>query len=155
MSAKRAGVPWGKKVGGNTFHWCTRRTGAIRLLRTGTSSDIVSVVQAIGGWKDSDMLLREYNEVTQDEMRAAIEKLHGVVEVSVEFQTEEETWVWILETLQRRGESIYGGENEIAHETATKLITSMTPSALGFVLLGSLADFIDLKRELDEIRGIS
>jgi len=76
--AKRAGVPWGKKVGGNTFHWSTRRTGAIRLLRTGTSSDIVSVVQAIGGWKDSDMLLREYNEVTQDEMRAAIEKLHGV-----------------------------------------------------------------------------
>jgi len=76
--AARVKVPWGKKVGGNTFHWSTRRTGAIRLLRTGTSSDIVSVVQAIGGWKDSDMLLREYNEVTQDEMRAAIEKLHGV-----------------------------------------------------------------------------
>lgn len=76
--AHRAGVDWGKKVGGNTFHWSTRRTGAIRLLRTGTSSDIVSVVQAIGGWVGSEMLLKEYNEVTQDEMRAAIEKLHGV-----------------------------------------------------------------------------
>jgi integrase len=77
-TAKRAGVPWGKKVGGNTFHWSTRKTGAIRLLRTGTSNDIVSVVQRIGGWADADVLLQDYNEVTADEMRAAIEKLHGV-----------------------------------------------------------------------------
>ena len=76
--AVRAGVPWGKRMGGNTFHWATRRTGAIRLLRTGTSNDIVSVVQAIGGWADSQMLLKEYNEVTRDEMAAAVAKLHGV-----------------------------------------------------------------------------
>jgi integrase len=76
-TAKRAGVPWGRATGGNTFHWATRRTGAIRLLRTGTSNDIVSVVQAIGGWAGSDTA-EGYNGVTQDEMHAAVQKLHGV-----------------------------------------------------------------------------
>jgi len=76
-AAERAGVPWGKKVGGNTFHWATRKTGAVRLLRTGTSNDIVSVVQAIGGWADSRVLLDVYNEVTHDEMAAAVAKLHN------------------------------------------------------------------------------
>lgn len=70
-AARRSGVAWGKKAGGNTFHWATRRTGATRLLRRG-GEGIVGAVAAIGGWRDPSMLLKEYEEVTLDDMRKAM-----------------------------------------------------------------------------------
>lgn len=73
-AARRAGVPWGKKAGGNTFHWGTRRTGATRLLRDGVDPGVVA---AIGGWKDPTMLLKEYQAVTLADMQAGIARLHA------------------------------------------------------------------------------
>lgn len=44
-----AGVPYGRKLQGITFHAATRRTGASRMLARGAD---IKTVQSIGGWKD-------------------------------------------------------------------------------------------------------
>jgi hypothetical protein len=67
-AAARAGVPWGKKADGTTFHWATRRTGATRYLETIGEKGIATVT-AMGGWTTPRMLLEEYNEVTQEAMQ--------------------------------------------------------------------------------------
>jgi integrase len=62
---KKAGLAYGRKNGGLTFHWATRRTGATRyLLERGAP---ISAVQKQGNWKHPEMLLRIYAEARQDD----------------------------------------------------------------------------------------
>lgn len=68
----RAGVPYGRAVGGLTFHWSTRRTGATRMIRKG-GEKAIGVVQQIGGWKDPTVLIGIYQETITPEMVAAVE----------------------------------------------------------------------------------
>lgn len=56
---KRAHVRYGWKVGGITFHWATRKTGATRLIQAGAP---IPSVQRQGNWKTSDVLLSIYAE---------------------------------------------------------------------------------------------
>lgn len=48
-ACRLAGVPYGRKLQGITFHSATRRTGASRMLARGAD---LTTVQSIGGWKD-------------------------------------------------------------------------------------------------------
>ena len=65
---KKAGLPYGKTKGGLTFHWATRQTGATRYLID--QAKPLPAVQAQGGWKDPEMLLRIYAEArNQDQLR--------------------------------------------------------------------------------------
>lgn len=67
---KKAGLRYGRKVGGLTFHWATRRTGATRyLLDKGAP---ISVVQKQGNWKHPEMLLQIYAEARQDDQLAMV-----------------------------------------------------------------------------------
>ena len=62
---QKAGLKYGRKHGGLTFHWATRRTGATRyLLEKGAP---ISAVQKQGNWKHPEMLLRIYAEARQDD----------------------------------------------------------------------------------------
>lgn len=65
-----AGVPYGKKAGGLTFHWATRRTGATRLLVKRKAS--VPAVQRQGNWKTPDVLLGIYAEADREDQRRAV-----------------------------------------------------------------------------------
>lgn len=65
-AARRAGIR--EKIG---FH-ALRRSGATNLLRSGVP---LKVVQQVGGWKRPDVLLECYQEVTQDDLRAAVDRL--------------------------------------------------------------------------------
>lgn len=56
----RAGVPYGKKIGGLTFHWSTRKTGATRMIVEHGKS--IPAVQRQGNWKSSDVLMKIYTE---------------------------------------------------------------------------------------------
>ncbi len=67
---KAAGVPYGKKAGGLTFHWATRRTGATRLLVKRKAS--VPAVQRQGNWKTPDVLLSIYAEADREDQQKAI-----------------------------------------------------------------------------------
>lgn len=62
---KKAELPYGRKLGGLTFHWATRKTGATRYLLE--KKDALPAVQAQGGWKDPEMLLRIYAEARRDD----------------------------------------------------------------------------------------
>lgn len=66
-----ADVPYGKKKGGITFHWATRRTGATRLLM-GRKPVPVPVVQRHGNWKNPDVLLSIYAEAGRDDLLKAV-----------------------------------------------------------------------------------
>jgi integrase len=68
----RAGVAYGRKVDGVTLHWATRRTGATRMLRR-LGEQGIAVVQQIGGWKNVNVLLGIYRDVSTAEKRAAVE----------------------------------------------------------------------------------
>src|ERR1043166_4056608 len=65
-----AKLPYGKKQGGITFHWATRRTGATRLL-VGKRVP-VSVVQQQGHWKTPDVLLKIYSEAQRGDLLKAV-----------------------------------------------------------------------------------
>lgn len=66
----RAGLPYGRKVDGLTFHWATRRTGATRmLLKKGIS---VPAVQRQGTWKNPDVLLQIYAEAGKADLLKAV-----------------------------------------------------------------------------------
>jgi integrase len=71
-ACKRAGVAYGRKVDGVTLHWATRRTGATRMLRR-LGEQGIAVVQQIGGWKNVNVLLGIYRDVSTAEKRAAVE----------------------------------------------------------------------------------
>ena len=66
----KAGIPYGRKAGGITFHWATRRTGATRMLQRGVD---LKTVQAIGHWKSADVVLDIYAETTSRAARQAVE----------------------------------------------------------------------------------
>jgi len=61
-------VPFGK--GGITFHGATRKTGATRLLVDQGRS--VAIVQALGNWKNPDVLLNIYTEAQRADLLAAV-----------------------------------------------------------------------------------
>lgn len=65
----RAGVPYGKKTGGLTFHWATRKTGATRLVMAGAP---IPAVQRQGNWKSPEVLLGIYAEADRKAQKAAI-----------------------------------------------------------------------------------
>jgi integrase len=67
---EEADIPYGKKAGGITFHWATRRTGATRLLVKRRVS--VPVVQRLGNWKTPDVLLEIYAEADRKDLLAAV-----------------------------------------------------------------------------------
>jgi integrase len=62
----RAGVPYGRKIGGLTFH-CLRHTGASRMLNRG--ADIKTVAE-IGNWKDWRILQRYLHPIGDARERA-------------------------------------------------------------------------------------
>lgn len=69
-ACERAGLPYGRKHDGITFHWATRRTGATRmLLKKGIS---VPAVQRQGTWKNPDVLLQIYAEAGKADLLKAV-----------------------------------------------------------------------------------
>lgn len=69
-ACQKAGVPYGRKQNGVTFHWATRRTGATRMLQRGAD---IKAVQAVGHWKRPDVMLDIYAETTATNARRAVE----------------------------------------------------------------------------------
>ena len=67
---KKAGVTYGRKQGGITFHWATRRTGATRLLIA--KGQPIPVVQRLGDWKHPDVLLAIYAEAQREDLLKAV-----------------------------------------------------------------------------------
>jgi len=66
----KAGLRYGRRQGGLTFHWATRRTGATRyLLEKGSP---ISAVQKQGNWKHPEMLLRIYAEARREDQLAMV-----------------------------------------------------------------------------------
>jgi integrase len=66
----RAGLPWGRRQSGITFHWATRRTGATRLIRDRRVD--LKTVQQIGGWKRPEVMLDIYAETNDEALLAAV-----------------------------------------------------------------------------------
>lgn len=65
-----AGLPYGRKVGGLTFHWATRRTGATRLVVDQRAS--IPAVQRQGNWKTPETLLGIYTEADRKAQQQAV-----------------------------------------------------------------------------------
>jgi hypothetical protein len=65
-----AGLKYGRKHGGLTFHWATRRTGATRLVVDRRAS--IPAVQRQGNWKTADTLLGIYTEADRQAQRQAL-----------------------------------------------------------------------------------
>jgi integrase len=65
-----AGLTYGRKQGGLTFHWATRRTGATRLVVERHAS--IPAVQRQGNWKTPDTLLSIYTEADRKAQKQAI-----------------------------------------------------------------------------------
>lgn len=69
----KAGVPYGRKTGGLTFHWATRRTGATRMLIQKRVP--LPAVQRQGTWKNPDVLLQIYAEADRKSLLNAVAPL--------------------------------------------------------------------------------
>jgi integrase len=69
-TCERAGVTYGRKVGGITFH-VFRHTGATRMIAAGVD---LKTVQEIGGWSDLRQLMR-YLHPSADRLRTAVEAI--------------------------------------------------------------------------------
>lgn len=67
-ACQRAKVPYGRAVGGVTFHTATRATGATRLLRAGVDP---KTVQSIGNWASFDQM-GDYLQTDMRLKRAAV-----------------------------------------------------------------------------------
>lgn len=67
---KDAGLKYGRKHGGLTFHWATRRTGATRLVVDRRAS--IPAVQRQGNWKTPETLLGIYTEADRKAQQQAI-----------------------------------------------------------------------------------
>jgi hypothetical protein len=66
----KAHVPYGKKGGGITFHWATRRSGATRLLVKQNAP--LPAVQRQGNWKTPAVLLAIYAEADRQDQQDAV-----------------------------------------------------------------------------------
>lgn len=64
---KAAHVSYGRRKGGITFHWATRKTGATRLIVQHGAP--VPAVQRQGNWKTSDVLMSIYAQADRDAQR--------------------------------------------------------------------------------------
>lgn len=69
-ACRAAGLVYGRKRGGITFYWATRRTGASRMIQRQVD---IKTVQAVGHWKHPDVVLEIYAETTTAAMRRAVE----------------------------------------------------------------------------------
>lgn len=67
---KEAGLKYGRKHGGLTFHWATRRTGATRLVVDRRAS--IPAVQRQGNWKTADTLLGIYTDADRKAQQQAV-----------------------------------------------------------------------------------
>lgn len=67
---QKAGLKYGRKHGGLTFHWATRRTGATRLVVDRRAP--IPAVQRQGNWKTPETLLGIYTEADRTAQRKAI-----------------------------------------------------------------------------------
>lgn len=67
-----AGVPYGRRFGGLTFHWGTRRTGTTRMLTRGVD---IGTVQKVGRWKTPGVVLGIYHELLDEKAAAAVESV--------------------------------------------------------------------------------
>lgn len=65
-----AGVRYGRRTGGVTWHWATRRTGASRMIRRKVD---LGTVQDVGHWKDPEVVLEIYRESFSEEAARAVE----------------------------------------------------------------------------------
>jgi hypothetical protein len=65
---KDAGIPYGRAIGGVTFHTATRGTGATRLLRAGVDP---KTVMGAGNWKDVRSMM-DYAELDAERVSAAV-----------------------------------------------------------------------------------
>jgi len=74
-AAARARVPWGRKHGGNVFHWATRTTGATRMVDQGGEGVLKAVAQ-MGGWKNTFMLEKTYHLVKAADLDAIVDRLN-------------------------------------------------------------------------------
>lgn len=70
LLCEKADLPYGRKTGGITFHWATRRTGATRMLMAKRVP--LPVVQRLGNWKHPDVLLDIYAEAGKNDLLAAV-----------------------------------------------------------------------------------
>lgn len=70
LLCRDAKLTYGKKKGGITFHWATRRTGATRLLVE--KRQPVPIVQKLGNWKKSKVLLDIYTEADRTDLLKAV-----------------------------------------------------------------------------------
>lgn len=67
---EQAGLKYGRKDGGLTFHWATRRTGATRMLVERRVP--VPAVQRQGNWKTPEVLLQIYAEADKRALLQAV-----------------------------------------------------------------------------------
>lgn len=65
---KQAGIPYGRKQHGVTFHWATRRSGATDLVVK--QHQPLATVQAQGGWRKPETLIGIYNEARREDKLA-------------------------------------------------------------------------------------
>ncbi len=66
-------IPYGRAIGGITFHTATRATGATRMLRAGVDP---KTVQAVGNWKSFEQM-GEYLLTDPERMQAAVNLIGG------------------------------------------------------------------------------
>ena len=69
----KAGVRYGRKQGGLTFHAATRHTGATRMAAAGVD---LRTIQEVGGWANLSML-QKYVHPASQALRDAVEKVGG------------------------------------------------------------------------------
>jgi hypothetical protein len=62
-------IPYGRRKGGLTFHWATRRTGLTRML---TRRVDLGTAQKIGRWKTPAVVLGVYHELIDEVAHAAV-----------------------------------------------------------------------------------
>lgn len=65
-------IPYGRKAGGITFHWATRRTGATRMLNRGVG---LLTVQKVGHWATANVVSSIYHELIDDVAQDAVESV--------------------------------------------------------------------------------
>jgi integrase len=62
-------IPYGRRAGGLTFHWATRRTGLTRMLTRGVD---LGTAQKVGRWKTPGVVLGVYHELVDEAAHAAV-----------------------------------------------------------------------------------
>lgn len=74
VACGKAGIPYGQRSGGVTFHWGTRRTGATRIIERNGARGL-AMAQKVGNWKNLNTLVQIYHDVSDADMQAAVESI--------------------------------------------------------------------------------